>query len=73
MLEEPWDCCFTIAGLVLTAYGVRLQRSESKTGEALVRCEENLNQCQSSCNVWIMGLLALVVVAFMVGRCSRVA
>lgn len=62
----------TFVGLVLTAYGVWLQRSESKTGEALVRCEENLSECQSSRNVWIVALLVLVVVAFMAGRYSRV-
>lgn len=75
---------FTLAGFALTALGVwlqlsgskttealvRSQRSESKTTEALVKCGENLSMCQSSCNVWMVALLVLVVVAFAVGRCS---
>ena len=72
-MEGTMGLIITVAGVALTAYGVWLQRSESKTSEALVKYEENLSVCQSSCNVWMLALLVLVVVAFAAGRCSRVA
>jgi len=69
-MEGAMALIITLAGIALTAYGVWLQRSESKTTEALVKCEENLSVCQSSCNVWMVVLLVLVGVAFAAGRCS---
>jgi len=61
----------SVTGNVLAIYGIVLQRRDSRTGEALVRCEQSLSVCDQSRNAWIAALIALVIFAFVVGRYSR--
>jgi hypothetical protein len=64
-----------IAGLVLSAFGLWIQHSDTKakTNQELAACSDDLSACRESRNAWIVALLVLVTIAFLVGRYQTTA